>query len=84
MGDVADLVGAGIDPEQDLLHALGWEVALQPDLLGAFDGRMREVAGCVVLEEVVAQVPALRRLTECRVGVQVVALRGREALIAFQ
>ena len=38
----------------------------------------------MVLEEVVAQVPAGRRLAQRRLGVQVVALRGGEALIAFQ
>ena len=84
IGDVADLVGAGVDPEQDLPHALGREVVLQPDLLGALDGRVRQVAGGVVLEEVVAQVPARRRLAECRLGVHVIALRGGETLVAFQ
>ena len=82
--DVADLVGAGVDPEQDLLHPLRREVALQPDLLGALDGRVRQVAGGVVLEEVVAQVPARRRLAQRGLGVQVIALRGSKALVAFE
>ena len=38
----------------------------------------------MVLEEVVAQVPAGRRLAQRRLGVEVIALRGGEALVAFQ
>jgi hypothetical protein len=38
----------------------------------------------VVLEEVVAQMPAGRRLAQRRLGVEVIALRGSEALVAFE
>ncbi len=82
--DVAHLVGAGVDPEQDLLHPLRREVALEPDFLGALDGRVRQVAGGVILEEIVAQMPTGRRLAQCLFGIEVVALRGGEALVAFQ
>ena len=78
------LSAPAVDPEQDLLHPLGREVALQPDLLGALDRRMRQVAGGVVLEEVVAQMPARRRLAERGVDLEMIALRGGEALVAFE
>jgi hypothetical protein len=45
--DVADLVGAGVDPKQDPLHLLGRKIAFQPDFLGAFDRRMRQITGGV-------------------------------------
>jgi hypothetical protein len=65
-------------------HPLRREVALQPDLLGALDGRVRHVAGGMVLEEVVAQVPARRRLAQRLLDIEMIALRGGEALVAFQ
>ena len=45
---------------------------------------MGHVAGGVILEEIVAQMPARRRLAERVIGVEMVALRRREALVALQ
>src|SRR6185437_4399018 len=42
------------------------------------------VAGGVVLEEVVAQMPALRWLAERRIHFEMIALRGGETLVALQ
>jgi hypothetical protein len=43
-----------------------------------------EIAGGVVLEEIVAQVPARGRLAERCIGIEMIALRGSEALIALE
>ena len=84
LGDVADPVGCLIDPQHDLFHRLRGHAMRLAQLAGGLDRAVRQVAGGVVLEQIVAHVQAAGRGLHRQFWIEIGAVRAGEALGAFQ
>src|ERR1700689_4339931 len=76
--------GTAIDVQHELANLICGEARLRRDGARAFDRRMREIAGGVILEEIAADIPAAGRIGERRRRIEIGPMRRGETLGTFE